>query len=286
MQARTRRPHDNTFSLPAALRHLVFAALATALVPAQAQAQAQNESVEFTGTLALSHRKLVERTSAGATLLTERGPVAHVLLQAVRPLADGQALGLRAHLAGADLHYDGQTQAGVPLTTTTRQSEAGADLMWRPHAPAAWGEGWITFGVLANRRAIYGTPIAGGLDEVSSAALLGARWRSPAFAPVARWNAHVEAEGRVSVWHRLDVDFHGLLDKTHFEAARKRMLVVRVLASPVDSPWEWGVEWSGLWQARSKSVGVARAGVPLAGTTVHQPELTMRDVTLRVGRRF
>lgn len=283
MQVSTRRPTDKTHSfLPAALRPLVFAALAASLVPAQAQ----DAPVEFTGTLALSHRKLVERTPAGATLLTERGPMAHLLLQAVRPLAEGRAVGLRAQLAGGDLDYDGQTQAGVPLTTTTRQSEAGVDLMWRPHAPAAWGEGWITLGVLANRRAIYSTTIAGGLDEVSSAALLGVRWRSPAFAPVARWNAHVEAEGRVSVWHRLDVDFHGLLDKTHFEAARKRMLVLRVLASPADSPWEWGLEWSGLWQPASKAVGVARGGVALAGTTVRQPELSMRDVTLRVGRRF
>jgi len=282
MQASPRRPTDNFPILPAALRPFVFAAMAVTLVPAQAQ----DAPVEFTGTASLSHRKLVERTPAGANLLTERGPMAHLQLQAVRPLAGGQALGLRAQVGVAHLHYDGQTQAGVPLTTTTRQAEAGADLMWRPHAPAAWGEGWLTFGMLANRRMIYSTPIAGGLDEESSAALLGVRWRSPAFAPLARWSAHVEAEARTSVWHRLDVDFHGLLDKTHFEAARKRMLAVRVLASPADSPWEWGLEWSGLWQPASKSVGVSRGGVPMAGTTVHQPELSMRDLTLRVGRRF
>jgi len=282
MQASPRRPTDNFPILPAALRPFVFAAMAVTLVPAQAQ----EAPVEFTGTASLSHRKLVERTSAGANLLTERGPMAHLHLQAVRPLAEGHALGLRAHIGGAHLDYDGQTQAGVPLTTTTRQAEAGADLMWRPHAPAAWGEGWLTLGALANRRMIYSTPIAGGLDETSSAALVGVRWRSPAFAPVARWTANVEAEARTSVWHRLDVDFHGLLDKTHFDAARKRMLTVRVLASPADSPWEWGLEWSGLWQPASRSASVARAGVPLAGTTVHQPELSMRDLTLRVGRRF
>ena len=282
MQARTRRRTHNTLSLPAAPRHLV---LATLLATA-ATAQAQDAPVEFTGSVGISHRKLVERTPTGANLLTERGPMGYLQLQAVRPLAQGQALGLRAQLAGGDLDYDGQTQAGVPLATTTRQSEAGVDLMWRPHAPAAWGEAWLTAGVLANRRAIYSTPIAGGLDEVSTAALVGVRWRSPAFAPVARWNAHVEAEGRISIWHRLDVDFHGLLDKTHFEAARKRMLTLRVLASPADSPWEWGLEWSGLRQPASRSAGVSRAGVALAGTTVHQPELSMRDMTLRVGRRF
>lgn len=128
MQASPRRPTDKSLFLPAALRSLVFAALAATVVPVQAQ----ETPVEFTGTASLSHRKLVERTPAGANLLTERGPMAHLQLQAVRPLADGQALGLRAQFGGAHLHYDGQTQAGVPLTTTTRQAEAGADLMWRP----------------------------------------------------------------------------------------------------------------------------------------------------------
>lgn len=282
MQASPRRPTHKTHPLSAALRSLVFAALAASLI----SAQAQDAPVDITGTLALSHRKLVERTPTGANLLTERGPMVHLQLQAERPLAEGRALSLRVQLGGAHLDYDGQTQAGAPLSTNTRQAESGVDLMWRPHAPAAWGEGWLTLGLLANRRVIYSTAVAGGLDEVSSAALLGLRWRSPAFAPVARWNARVEAEARASVWHRLDVDFYGLLDKTHFEAARKRMLTLRVLASPADSPWEWGLAWSGLWQSASKPVGVSRAGVALAGSTVHQPELRMRDLTLRVGRRF
>lgn len=281
MQASPRRPTDKLPSLSAALRLLVIAALA-----ATPFAQAQEAPLDITGTVGLSHRKLIERMPAGGTLLTERGPVAWLQLQAVRPLADGGALGLRAQLAGGDLDYDGQTQTGVPLATTTRHAEGGADLMWRPHAQAAWGEGWLTFGVLVNRRVIRGTPIAGGLDELSSAAMVGVRWRSPAFTPVARWKAHIEAEARTSVWHRLDVDFHGLLDKTHLDAARKNMLTVRVLASPADSPWEWGLEWSGLRQKASEAVGVSRGGVPLPRTTVRQPELSMRDLTLRVGRRF
>jgi hypothetical protein len=207
-------------------------------------------------------------------------------LQFVRALSHGGALGLRASFAAGDLHYDGQTQAGIPLTTRTGQTEVAADLMWRPHAPAAWGQAWLTLGLLANRRAIHSTPIAGGLDEVSTAAFVGLRWRSPVFESAPRWNTHVEAEARTSVWHRLDVDFHGLLDRTHFEGARKRMLTLRLLASPADSAWEWGLEWSGLWQPQSKAVGVSRGGLPLAGTTVRQPELSTRDLTLKLGRSF
>lgn len=259
--------------------------LLLAALPAAAQ-PAPPETPLFTGSLGLTHRKLIERAPSGARLLTERGPMVQLQLQAERPLDEGRALALRGVFLGGDLDYDGQTQAGVPLTTRTRQSEVGADLMLRPHAPAAWGEAWLTLGLLANRRAIHSTPIAGGLDEVSSAALVGLRWRSPAFAPIVQWSARVEAEARASLWHRLDVDFHGVLDKTHFEGARKRMLTLRVLASPVDSPWEWGLEWSGLQQSLSKSVGVSRGGVPLANTTVRQPELTTRDVTVRVGRSF
>ncbi|TFZ06943.1 hypothetical protein EZ313_10090 [Ramlibacter henchirensis] len=256
-----------------------------AALQVQAQLTVPSEPA-LTGSLGLTYRRLIETAPSGARLLTERGPMLQLQLQAVRPLADGGALGLRGTFIGGDLDYDGQTQAGVPLTTRTRQGESGADLMWRPHAPAPWGEGWLTLGLLANRRVIESTPIAGGLDEVSTAAMAGLRWRSPQLAPASGWNARVEAEARVSVWHRLDVDFYGVLDRTHFEGARKRMLVARLLASPADSPWEWGLEWSGLWQPASKAVGVSRGGAPLAGTTVRQPELSTRDVTLRVGRSF
>lgn len=276
------RTADEISRLHVALRTCV-AALG---VLATAQAGAQSEPAEVTGALGLTYRKLVEQAPSGATLLSERGPMAMAQLQALRPLAQGGAYGMRVQLMGGDLDYDGQTQSGVPLVTSTGHTELAADLMWRPAAPSAWGEGWLTFGLLANRRVIHSTPIAGGLDEVSTAALLGARWRSNGFTPVPNWVVHVEAEARTSVWHRLDVDFHGLLDKTHFDGARKRMLTLRLLAAPAQSPWEWGLEWSGLWQPSSKAVGVSRGGVPLVGTTVRQPELSTRDVTLRVGRSF
>ena len=285
-------PSPETFPLHAGRRRsCALAVLLAASWPARAQGDPAAQVLQparpaVAASVGLTHRKLVERAPSGARLLTEYGPLLHLQLEAERPLAEGRALALRGQFIGGELRYDGQTQAGVPLTTHTRHAEAGADLMWRPHAPAAWGEAWLTAGLLANRRAIRGTAAAGGLDEASTAALVGLRWRSPAFAPLARWNARVEAEARVSVWHRLDVDFFGVLDPTHFDGARKRLLTLRLLASPADSPWQVGLEWTGLDQPISKAVGVSRGGVPLPSTTVRQPELSSRDITLRVGRSF
>ncbi len=232
------------------------------------------------------HRRLAERSALGGNLLTETGPMAQVQLEATRPLDGGGALAARAHLAGGALEYDGRTQAGAPLTTTTRQYEGGADLLWRPHAPAAWGEAWLSAGWLANRRLIRGTSIAGGLDELSSAMLAGVRWRSPALAPAAGWTGRVEVEARTSVSHRLHVDYYGLLDRSKFEGARKRLWTLRLLASPDGSAWQWGLEWSQLRQPASKAVPVSRGGVLLPGTTVRQPALSTGDVVLRVSRRF
>lgn len=278
-----RRLHDGRAAAALLTVRLRTAAF---LAAACTGAIAQPAATEMSASAGLVHRKLTERDASGRTLLTERGPMGQLQLQAVRPLDAGTALALRGHFAAGDLHYDGQTQAGVPLATTTRQWEGGFDLLYRPHAPAAWGEAWFTLGWLANRRDIRSTPIAGGLDEVSSAALLGVLWRSAAFVPAAHWNARLEAEARVAVAHRLHVDFHGLFDKTSFEGGRKRVLAVRVLASPANSPWTLGLEWSGLWQPASGFVGVTRGGVPLPGLTLSQPELSIRDLTLRVGRSF
>lgn len=262
------------------LRLLCWAAL---LAAGGAVAQ-ETARTELTGSVSLQHRRLVERTATGGTLLTESGPMGQLQLLALRTLSGGGAVAGRFSIAGGDLDYDGQTQAGAPLTTTTRQGEFAADLLWRPHEPAAWGEAWLTVGALVNRRAIYGTQTAGGLDELSAALMLGALWRSPSWAFSGAWRARMEAEGRISAAHRLHVDYHGLLDSSHLEGARKRQLALRVALSAQNSPWEWTLEWSRLGQRASSSVPVYRGGV-LFGT-VHQPELSIRDVGVRLSRRF
>ena len=234
--------------------------------------------------MGLVHRKLIERSALGGNLLTETGPMAQAQLEVTRP-AGGAAIAGRAHLAAGDLDYDGRTQAGAPLTTTTRHFEGGLDLLWRPHEPAAWGEAWLTVGWLANRRLIRGTQVAGGLDELSSALLAGVRWRSPAFTPAAGWTGRVEVEARGSVAHRLQVDYYGLL---LVDAGRRPQAVVDAAAAGRAGRFTLGNGSTGplLRQPASKAVPVSRNGVPLPLTTVRQPELSTRDVALRVSRRF
>lgn len=230
------------------------------------------------------YRKLVERSSAGGTLLTEQGWLAQVRGSAVKVLPSGAAVAGALSLAGAPIDYNGQTQAGAPLSTTTRQIEVAADLLWRPLAPRAWGQAWLTAQWLLNRREIEGTASAGGLDERSRAVLLGARWVSPVFAPGAGWQAWLVADARVSLHHQLEVDYRGLLDASSLAGARKHEWALRLAGRRAESPWTWEVEAARLTQAASDEVPVYRAGA-LFGT-VRQPALTIEDLALRVSRRF
>lgn len=230
------------------------------------------------------YRKLVERSSAGGTLLTEQGWLGQVRGSALKVLPSGSAIAGALSLAGAPIDYNGQTQAGAPLSTTTRQIEVAADLLWRPLAPHAWGEAWLTAQWLLNRREIESTQGAGGLDERSRAVLLGARWVSPVFTPGAGWQAWLAADARVSVQHRLEVDYRGLLDASTLPGARKHQWALRLAGRRAESPWTWEVEAARLTQAASDEVPVYRAGA-LFGT-VRQPALTIEDVALRVSRRF
>ncbi|WP_427914358.1 hypothetical protein ACPWT1_05305 [Ramlibacter sp. MMS24-I3-19] len=137
---------------------------------------------------------------------------------------------------------------------------------------------------LLNRREIESTSSAGGLDETSSAALVGLRWASPTFAPANSWQARLEADARVSVRHRLQVDYRGLLDASSFTGARKHQWALRLIGRRAESPWSWEIEAARLTQGASDAVPVYRAG-SLFGT-VRQPALTIEDVALRVSRRF
>jgi len=254
-----------------------------AAAAACATAHAQGSAIAYEASLGVTHRTLTERSATGATLLTERGWLPQVRGSMGRTLSSGGALAGSLALSGGDIDYHGQTQAGTPLSTTTRQTELAADVLWRPVAPAPWGQAWLTGQVLANRRSIESTPVAGGLDETSTALLVGARWASPSFA-AATWQAHVEADARVSVWHRLEVDYRGLLDASDFEGARKHQWALRLVGAKAESPWGWELEAARLTQGASDAVSVFRAGA-LFGT-VRQPALTIEDLTLRISRRF
>lgn len=260
------------------------ATCAAVLLAACAAVQAQGSATSSELSAGGVHRRLAEHTASGGTLLTELGWLAQVRGSATRILPSGAAVTGALSLAGAPIDYNGQTQAGAPLSTSTLQTELAADLRWRPVAPRAWGAAWLTAQWLVNRRQIESTASAGGLDETSRALLLGARWASPAFTPAAGWQAHVEADARVSVRHRLEVDYRGLLDDSSLTGARKHQWALRLVGRRAASPWSWEIEAARLTQGASDAVPVYRAGA-LFGT-VRQPSLTIEDLALRVSRRF
>jgi hypothetical protein len=267
--------------------------VAAGLAGTMAGALAQTAPIEFTGSLGLSARRLQER-SDGTTLLTEKGPVGVLQLEGTKPFAGGGAASVRFTALGGDIDYYGRTQppANIPLNSRSRHLESGLDLLVRPHATMAWGEAWLSLGWLGNRRDIRSTPIATGLLEDSSSVWAGLQWRGPRLPAVAGWQVRPDVEGRMSVWHRIDVDFRGArdpltlrpLDSTSFEGARRRQLVLRLVGSRAESPWSWAVEWSRITQGSSGSVPLTAGGVVIG--TVRQPELSIEDVGLRVSRRF
>ncbi|TFY96613.1 hypothetical protein [Ramlibacter humi] len=262
----------------------ITVAVLLACASAGTWAQPSPWSYEVTGSVL--HRRLVERTATGGTLLTETGPLARVQLQATHPLPGDGAFAVRGELAGGDLDYDGRTQAGAPLRTTTRHVEGGASFLVRPHAPAPWGELWAGAGWQRQYRGIRGTAVAGGLAETADAVWLVLRWRSPEWQGPAGWWIRAEPEVRASLAHNLKVDFHGVLDTTSLEAGQQRAIVLRLVATAPDSPWSWGLEWRRLSQAASLPVPVSLRGVPVPGTTLFQPKLSTRDLGLTLTRRF
>src|SRR6478609_1251066 len=99
------------------------AAIGSAALMACAGAQAQDGGASYDVSAGLVHRRLAEHTPGGGTLLTERGWLPQVRGSVARGLPSGGAIGGALSLAGAPINYNGQTQAGTPLSTRTRQTE-------------------------------------------------------------------------------------------------------------------------------------------------------------------
>jgi hypothetical protein len=250
------------------------------LQAACATAQTDTPAVELHGSAAVLHRKLVENIP-GLGRVEETGPVGQLQLGVTKRMPEDRAVQGRFTLTGADLRYAGLTQGGAPLATTTRHIEGSGDLLLRPHAPSRWGDLWLMTGVLVNRRIIQGTQAASGLDETSTAWMVGVRWDTPKVA-LAGLQVWAESEAQTSIYHRLHVE--GLFPSAvRFEGADKRLLALRLHASAPNSPWTWSVHWSRLSQPASDSVRVTNAGGQFL---VNQPELSIRDVGVRVTRRF
>ncbi len=175
-----------------------------ALCLAGSLAAAEPAPVEWAATAGVRHRTLSEWSATGARLLTEKGFLPHLQLSAQLATPAWPTLAFEAGVTGGDLDYRGQTQSGVPLTTTTRHTDLELGVHWRPLPAAAWGEAWLGLDWLQARRNIASSPIAGGLDETSSLVLPGVRWRSPSFAlpirtmPSSSWRRNGEPASSIA----------------------------------------------------------------------------------------
>lgn len=260
---------------------LALLALLAAAAPVQAAAE-RADPVAGSVSAAVVHRRLVERADAGNRLVTERGELLRLQAAGQSTFGDGGALRIAAAVAGGRLDYGGQTQGGAPLDTGSRHRDLELELQWRPLAAAAWGEAWLTFQVLQQRRRIASTAAAQGLRETSGLLLPGLRWSHAFQAGGWRWEPSVQA--RLSVRHRVDVDFGGLFDAAGLEGGRRRELALALEAAPAASPWRFGIAWSRARQSASASETLRRAGAAVG--TVRQPRTGIDDVTLRVSRAF
>lgn len=229
------------------------------------------------------HRTLRETAANGARLLTEEGAIPRLRLSAQTADPRLAALLMEASWGEGQLDYEGQTQTGVPLSTTSRHTDREVALHWRPLPAATWGEAWVGLGWLWFRRGIASTPTAGGLTETSSLVLPGIRWRSPEFSITPAVPLRLEAQWRTSVRHRLVVDYRGVFDDSAFRGGRRHETILRLAFVPAQS-WQGSLEWSHTRQAASEVVPLYRAGGRVGN--VQQPRLRINDLSISFTRRF
>lgn len=231
-------------------------------------------------TVTAEHRTLAERDDTGARLLTEKGPMVR-LRAAIRP-AMAPGVEFSASLAQARLDYEGRTQVGAALTTTSRHDEAELGMRWRPVPMASWGAPSLSLDALRMRRAIAATASVRSLTETSTLVMRGVVWASPSFGTGAvTWTG--EAQWRASVRHHLTVDYAGLFDASSLRGGRRGETALRLQAA-LASGWRWSAEWRHAHQDASGTVPLYRGGA--AAGSVRQPLLTIDDVGLSLARNF
>lgn len=260
-----------------------WGALACAGAVQAQQPSAASAPLQWDIAAGASQRRLFEQMPDGGRLLTERGTMARLELGARWAPVDGPAVAAEAGGAAGSLDYDGQTQAGAPLATTSRQHDADLALLWRPQPAAAWGEGWLLLHGVRQHRDIRSTGRVNGLVETSVLLMPGLRWRGPATA-AAGWQLRPQVEARVSTYHRLDVDYHGLFDGSRLEGGRRWALVLGLEAQAPDPAWRIGLRWTRARQAASQSQALYRDGVRVG--SVRQPRLGYDDLALSLRRDF
>ncbi len=233
---------------------------------------------------------LTELADDGRKLLSETGDVPQLKV-VIRPdFTVWPAVELELALAGALLAYQGQTQAGAPLTTTSRHSDRSISGFWRPTEPASYGEWWVGMRWVHARRAIASKGSVGGITETSTMQLVGMRWKSPQMASNIFLRAEqglmfqLEGEYWQSMRHRLDVDYLGVYDASALHGGARQQMSLRATAWLSGSAWRWSVGWSRSRQRASDSSELLRGKIPIG--LVRQPRLKQDDLSLMLLRTF
>jgi len=227
-------------------------------------------------------RTLIERDAGGQRLLKESGPLARLRITARPSWAPAGRIEFNAALARAQLDYEGRTQAGLPLATTSRHIEIEGGAAWKPSHAYAWGEPAITFDGLWVRRSIAASADASSLQETSTLWMPGIAWTSPA------WNVDgakfaLQARLRTSIHHHLAVDYAGLFDPSSLRGGRRTDLSLAATALAANG-WSISLEWHRARQAESDVSAIFSGGVP-AGT-VRQPRISIDDIGLKIAKDF
>ena len=265
-----------------ARRGIAAAALALLSLGSAADAAAQAAASSWDVSAGVVQRRLVERADNGRRLVEESGALLRLAVAGQLALPNGGAFRSEVAVAGGELDYEGQTQAGAPLRTRSHNRDLEATLAWRPVAPAAWGEGWLVLRTLQQRRQIASTPTVGGLDETTTLLMPGIRWSRDFQA--ASWRLRPSIELRTSVHERVEVDYHGVFDTQDLDGGHRNELQLALEASSPGSPWSWSLEWTRARQKASDVDTVRRRGVAVG--TVREPRIEIDDVMLRVRRAF
>lgn len=230
----------------------------------------------------LAHRRLVESDDNGRQLVEEAGTLLRLSVQGRLPLSGGGALAAEAAASAGGLDYDGRTQVGRPIATSTAHRDLEATIAWRPWAPASWGEVWLELQALQQRRQIASTDTANGLHETSMLWMPGVRWAAVLEGTGWRWEPSVALQA--SARHRLEVRYGGLFDPSDLKGGRRTQLVLGLTAARVGSPWKWSFAWSHARQAASAWQPLYRQG--LRAGNVRQPRIEIDDLSLKLTREF
>lgn len=224
----------------------------------------------------------MERADNGARLVTESGWLPRLALDTQLRLAGGGALRAEIGVAAAGLDYEGRTQAGTPVASTSGHRDLDIEIGWQPLAPSAWGEAWLLVHGVQQRRQIASVGAVSGLRETSTLWMPGLRWTRAFEAGSWQWRPSVEV--RASVRHSLEIDYGGLFDASDLKGGRRRELVLGLAAVPSGSPWEFSLEWARSRQSASPRQALYRGGVQVG--TVRQPRIGIDDIHLQVRRAF